>query len=109
MSSSENDEAKQKCYDDIVNNTYSLSDLQKPENFMSYDDLYKELERICRGTFGIGSKTAKETKEVKIEETSEKVEAKPEIDVKVEQETPKPEVNSTPKQSDDLADFLAKL
>lgn len=107
-----NDEAKQKCYDDIVNNTYSLSDLQKPENFLSYDDLYKELERICRGTFGIGSKAAKETNEVKIEETSEKVEtveAKPEIDVKVEQETPKPEVNSTPKQSDDLADFLAKL
>ena len=79
-----NDEAKKKCYDDVVNHTYDLSELQKPENFMSYDDLYKELERICRGTFGIGSKSSASPK------------PKDSQSVNIETDEPKSEVNTAP-------------
>ena len=30
----------------------------KPENFSSYEDLTKQLERVCQGLFGIGAKGA---------------------------------------------------
>jgi hypothetical protein len=30
----------------------------KPENFSSYEDLTKQLERVCQGLFGIGGKGA---------------------------------------------------
>lgn len=103
-----NDENKQKCYEDIVNNTYDLSELQKPESFLSYNDLYKELERICRGTFGIGS-ASKTTVNSDNKESSE-------VKIETVDESPKAEVVSTPKQTptketkkDDLSDFLSTL
>lgn len=96
------EETKQKCLDDIRNNTYDLSELQKPENFLSYEQLTKELERICRGTFGIGGKN--------VTTTSSSVEIN--IETPKSAETPKAEVVSTPKQDskkDDLSDFLNSL
>lgn len=64
------DECKKEGIDDILNKTYDLSEFQKPENFMSYDDLYKELERICGGIFGIGG-TSSKSEEITINEVSE--------------------------------------
>lgn len=64
------DDCKKEGIDDILNKTYDLSEFQKPENFMSYDDLYKELERICGGIFGIGG-TSSKTEEITINEVSE--------------------------------------
>lgn len=64
------DECKKEGINDILNKTYDLSEFQKPENFMSYDDLYKELERICGGIFGIGG-TSSKSEEITINEVSE--------------------------------------
>lgn len=44
---------KQKALDDILNKTYDLSEFKKPESFKSYDELYRELQRICNGRFGV--------------------------------------------------------
>lgn len=106
-----NDETKKKCYEDIMNNTYDLGELQKPENFMSYDDLYKELERICRGTFGIGN-SSQNTKTNKSTEVT--------IETSNNDESPKSEVVATPPtkqqtqpvketKKDDLSEFLNSL
>lgn len=66
------DECKKEGIDDILNKTYDLSEFQKPENFMSYDDLYKELERICGGIFGIGgTSSSSKSEEITINEVSE--------------------------------------
>lgn len=64
------DECKKEGINDILNKTYDLSEFQKSENFMSYDDLYKELERICGGIFGIGG-TSSKSEEITINEVSE--------------------------------------
>ena len=92
------DETKQKCIKDILENTYDLGEFTKEENFMSYDELHKELERICRGTFGIGS-AGSTSNDIKIETADD---------------TPVSEVNATPQaksdtKKDDLSDFLNNL
>ena len=111
-----NDEAKKKCYDDVVNHTYDLSELQKPENFMSYDDLYKELERICRGTFGIGSKSSasskpKDSQSVNIEtdEPKSEVNTAPTATVTPTESAPTPTAPTTTSATDDLDAFLKGL
>lgn len=96
-------DTKQKCIDDILNNTYDLTDLQKPEAFMSYDELKKELERICRGTFGIGSANSSSTSSATNSQDSETINIESIGEVKTE-------VNSTPKtKEDELTDFLNTL
>lgn len=121
------EECKKEGMDDMLNKAYDLSEFHKPENFMSYDDLTKELERICNGIFGIGGK-----KSVQVEQTEDKVEKSDELtngaveaattvtkapEVKVENiavnnatETPKAEVKAAPPSADeDLDGWLAGL
>ena len=52
------DEVKNQCIEEIKTKCYDLGDFMKPENFSSYEDLTKQLERVCQGLFGIGGKGA---------------------------------------------------
>lgn len=52
------DEVKNQCIEEIKTKCYDLGDFMKPENFSSYEDLTKQLERVCQGLFGIGAKGA---------------------------------------------------
>lgn len=52
------DEVKNKCIEEIKTKCYDLGDFMKPENFSSYEDLTKQLEKVCQGLFGIGGKRA---------------------------------------------------
>lgn len=106
-----NDETKRKCYDDIMNNTYSLSDLMKPESFMSYDELHKELERICRGRFGIGSPTSESTQPA---QPTQQQSQSPQVTIEANDNTPKAEVVASapvnqPTSNNDLSAFLNSL
>lgn len=97
------DECKKEGIDDILNKTYDLSEFQKPENFMSYDDLYKELERICGGIFGIGG-TSSKTEEITINEVSEE----PVSDVK-SNVTENVQVQASSVDDDDIESMLKDL
>lgn len=52
------DEIKNKCIEEIKTKCYDLGDFMKPEAFSSYEDLTKQLEKVCQGLFGIGGKGA---------------------------------------------------
>lgn len=52
------DEIKNQCIEEIKTKCYDLGDFMKPENFSSYEDLTKQLEKVCQGLFGIGGKGA---------------------------------------------------
>lgn len=52
------DEIKNRCIEEIKTKCYDLGDFMKPEAFSSYEDLTKQLEKVCQGLFGIGGKKA---------------------------------------------------
>lgn len=97
------EECKKEGINDILNKTYDLSEFQKPENFMSYDDLYKELERICGGIFGIGG-TSSKSEEITINEVSEE----PVSDVK-SNVTENVQVQTSSVDDDDIESMLKDL
>lgn len=99
------EESKKAGIDDILNKTYDLSEFKKEENFMSYDELYKELEKVCSGIFGIGTK-----KKSKPQNNSD------EISINDANQEPKAEVKSAEvktetkhEDSTNLDDFLKDL
>lgn len=55
------DEIKNQCIEEIKTKCYDLGDFMKPEAFSSYEDLTKQLERVCQGLFGIGAKGTTQT------------------------------------------------
>lgn len=63
------DEIKNQCIEEIKTKCYDLGDFMKPEAFSSYEDLTKQLEKVCQGLFGIGGKgtNSQSTTQVNIE------------------------------------------
>lgn len=57
------DDIKRSAVQELLTKTYDLSEFQKPENFKPYDELHKELERICGGIFGIGVEPSRQSTE----------------------------------------------
>lgn len=110
------EECKKEGINDILNKTYDLSEFQKPENFMSYDDLRKELERVCSGIFGIGSRRGS-SEPITINEPSNT----PEVEIKSAETRPtesvvvsEPKVGEAKQEpqkssSDNIDDFLRNL
>ena len=106
------DEIKNRCIEEIKTKCYDLGDFMKPESFSSYEDLTKQLEKVCQGLFGIGGKgtntQSQSTTQVNIE-----TEVKDANTVSNASSTPStPSSSSTPNASsvdDDLSALINQL
>lgn len=102
------DEVKNQCIEEIKTKCYDLGDFMKPENFSSYEDLTKQLEKVCQGLFGIGGKganTQSPTTQVNIETEVKDANA-------VSNASTTPSSSSTPNASsvdDDLSALINQL
>ena len=98
------DEVKNTCIEEIKTKCFDLGEFQKPETYKSYDELYRKVEQLCNGAFGIGGKK-KESVQVNIETPV------PEVDIaSVVTQTPEVQaVQASPEPVDDLSALIAGI
>lgn len=106
------DEIKNQCIEEIKTKCYDLGEFQKPESFKSYAELTKQLENVCQGIFGIGSRkgSATDTVQVNIEiPQNTQTEVKPAASAVSSAAANTVQVQTQSVQSDDLSALIAGL
>lgn len=104
------DEIKNRCIEEIKTKCYDLGDFMKPEAFSSYENLTKQLEKVCQGLFGIGAKGANTQTQSPTAQVNIETEVKDANTVSNASSTPS--TSSTPNASsvdDDLSALINQL
>lgn len=104
------DEIKNRCIEEIKTKCYDLGDFMKPGAFSSYENLTKQLEKVCQGLFGIGAKGANTQTQSPTAQVNIETEVKDANTVSNASSTPS--TSSTPNASsvdDDLSALINQL